>query len=118
MKPEPWRRHPVEQAHGSELVRRPSPGNQRRSRWPPRRQRQSRPPSDLIPIRVYPCPSVAPLYECRRVGENLRKNVAQATDGHGCTRILLSSYFVDTTLVLLCYKILSPLRMMTWPGIV
>jgi hypothetical protein len=48
---------------------------------------------------------VASLYEWRKVGENLRKNVIQATDGHGCTRILLSSYFVDTTLVLLCYKI-------------
>src|ERR1035438_5516312 len=98
MKPELWRRHPVEQAHRSELVRRPSPGNPRRSHWPPRRQRQSRPPSDLIPIRVHPCPSVASLCEWRKGDEYLRKNVAQATDGHGCTRILLSSYFVDTTL--------------------
>jgi hypothetical protein len=28
---------------------------------------------------------VASLYEWRKVGENLRKNVIQATDGHGCT---------------------------------
>src|SRR5580704_9546520 len=94
MKPEPWRRHLVEQAHRSELVRRPSPGNPRRSPWPPRRQRQSRPPSDLIPIRVHPWP------HCVSGARGTIYLMEKCCSGHGCTRILLCSYFVDTTVAL------------------
>ncbi len=81
-KPEPWRGHPVKQAHGSKskLVGRPSPGNQRRSRWPPRRQRQSRLPSDPIPVRVHPWPNCMSGARWVKISEKL-------LPGHGWTRI-------------------------------
>jgi hypothetical protein len=63
---------------------------------------------------------VASLTMCLRRAKYLKKigTTQLATDGHGCTRIPLSSYLVDTTLVLLCYKILSRLKTKVLLGIV
>src|SRR6266576_2312446 len=69
--------------------------------WQSRRRSQSPPPSDPVPIRVHPCPSVASLQLVLRRKRNSHEEGAEFwprmhTDGHG---FQVSSQFLDSTLV-------------------
>src|SRR5712672_512488 len=56
--------------------------------WQSRRRSQSPPPSDPVPIRVHPCPSVASsIGSPKETKISRRRRRILATDAHGCTRI-------------------------------
>src|SRR6266404_5770511 len=84
-KPEPWRVHRARPTPGSGRAHKLSPKIPLPEHWQSRRRSQSPPPSDPVPIRVHPCPSVASLQLFSEGSETLTKKAQNF--GHGWTRM-------------------------------
>src|SRR6267142_3368997 len=87
-KPEPWRVHRARPTPGSGRAHKLSPKIPLPEHGQSRRRSQSPPPSDPVPIRVHPCPSVASLQLVLRRKRHPHEEGAEFwprmdTDGHG-----------------------------------